>query len=178
MSTVLDQATYDRCQVETKEGKAFLRKVARESLNLNWSDNWHAMAGASTEWRLQFRRTIKGELGEPSATVKVTTDVVIRRSGKTGLVKSFHDSKEVMVLTPRVVYLDGQTAGMVAKMILEGYSFCIETSAGSTTSSFEGLAFYSIAATRPDFSCGSLYVGGETVTKDGRCIIRSAVTVD
>ena len=42
--------------IDSKEGKAFLRKVARSWHE--WRQEWHFRASAETDWKITFSRTV------------------------------------------------------------------------------------------------------------------------
>ena len=171
--------TFQSVQVGTKEGKAFLRKIIKHNERCMMNEEWRAYAGPSNNWCWRFSRTIKGEVGEPDQHVEVQTDakVCLPSDSKTGCeVQSFHDSKPVWVSRPRACYMNGDTA-VVAKLLADGWAFEIEASAGSTSSSEYGIATYNVFAKMPNSYYG-VYVGGETITVNGKQVVRSVVDVN
>lgn len=169
--------TIQSVEIDSKDGRTFLRKVAKHNLNSSYSEEWRVYAGDSSSWKVQFRRTIKGAVGSPDEDIEVDTDIVVRLRGKFGQQQSFSDAKPVIVLTPHAIHLSGSTAGLFAKLAMDGWRFEVCGSSGSTSSSEYGLAFYSLNATHPDFPYANLAVGGDSVSKDGRCICSSAVSI-
>ena len=160
--------TCQRVSIDSKEGRTFLRKIIRDNGGFR-DDGWRAYASASTDWCVEFRRTISGAIGEPDQDVLVTTDCKVRHSGKTGLIQSFTDSTPVMVATVRAIHLSGSSCSLFADMLMRGFTPQIESSSGSTKSSEYGLAFYELALIHPDHPYCGLSIGGAT-TKDGDCI--------
>jgi hypothetical protein len=163
--------------IDSKEGKAFLRKVARSWHE--WRQEWHFRASAETDWKVTFTRTVKGEIGEPDAYVTVETDAVVGRRGNTGLVKSFHDSDEVVVPAATVARLSGADARTAATLLLDGWRFEVSQSAGSTSSSKHGLAFLSLHVERRGSKAkdnwDSLEIGCASVLVNGQFVVRGAV---
>lgn len=173
----MTESTIQLTSIDSKDGKAFLRRVVRHNAGCTWNEEWRAYAGPRTEWRLSFMRTIKGETGSPDQSVDVLTDCVVRQPGerKLGVVKTFDDCDGVQVCTPRGLHLGQTDAATVAKMICEGSKLSIRASAGSTHSSKHGLAFYTLEVTVPGMNYASVDIGGVTVSKDGQALIRAAV---
>lgn len=149
--------------LETKQGIAFLRKVAK-------TGGWRIIA-SDPSWGISFLKEIEGELGEPNVSVKVNTQTIIAQPKRVGIVKSFYDSEEVIVPAPKFINLrDAQT---FAKLYLAGFKhWSIESHAGSTSSSRHGLSFASLEGT--DGNC-RVTLGGETVFKDGQTICSGVV---
>jgi hypothetical protein len=172
--------TLQRVQAASKEGKAFLRRVIRDSQDSSRDSDWTVSANEATEWQLKFYRTIKGTIGNPDAEVEVQTDIAVGYPNDRmfGRVKSFSDSAEVYV--PRITRLcvHGMDVAVIATFVLDGSSLHMEASAGSTSSSEHGLAFYSLTASMRGLSWSSVSIGSDTVCKDGRPIIRGAIDVD
>lgn len=163
--------------IDSKEGKAFLRKVARSWHE--WRQEWHFRASQETDWKITFSRTVKGEVGEPDSYVTVETDAVVGRRGNTGLVKSFHDSDEVVVPAATVARLSGADARTAATLLLDGWRFEVSQSAGSTSSSKHGLAFLSLHVERRGGKAkdnwDSLEIGCASVLVNGGFVVRGAV---
>ena len=173
-------STYQSVELDSKEGKAFLRKVIRHNTDSNYDNAWRIHASATTDWRLEFRRTIKGAIGEPDEDITVRTDskVGLPSDSKTGReVQSFHDSKPVWVCRPTRIFLNGETTG-VARLLLDGYRLEIQASAGSTPSSQHGISIYSVEAHNHKYGYYGYGIGGETLAINGRAIIRSTVDID
>lgn len=168
--------TRQTIQLASKEGKAFLRKVIKHNATCSMREDWSLRASPATDWKVVFERTIPGEVGEPDEEVIVTTDQVVTIYGKTGAVKSFDDSQEVIVCEPRRVNLNGETP-LAAKLLLDGFSLEVHCSSGSTSSSRHGLSFYTLTARNRELSHYSLTIGGETVAKDGQQILSSVVGI-
>jgi len=163
--------TYQSVEIESKEGKRFLRQVIRDC-------DWRERASAGTDWRVEVSRTIKGATGQPDTTVTVRTDAVVGKSGKLGLVQAFSDSKPVQVVAPSAMFCWNTESAVLAKMLLDGSRLTICASSGSTHSSQLGLAFYRLEATISGCAYGSVVVGCETVSKDGQTIISGAVSIN
>lgn len=176
MTATAAPCTFQHCEIDTKEGRAFLRRVARDNEKFG-DDRWSCGASPETGWRLTFRRTIRGGLGVPDTYVEVRTDVEVRKSGRTGQVQSFHDSDPVTVFPPARLYVSDTYTGTVAKLLTQRRSrLAIECSAGSTNSSRHGLVFYALTFTSDDLP-GALTIGGDTVAKDGRIICSGTVEI-
>lgn len=161
--------TLQSIEVDSKDGRTFLRKVQKQG-------GWRVYAGDRTEWKVQFRKTINGDVGEPDEEIEVMTDLHIGRSGKFGMSQSFGDSKPVMVCTPYAIHLDHEVL-IFAKLALDGWRFTVEACSGSTSSSEFGLAFYRLTARHTDCGYSTITLGGQSVSKDGRCICSSAVSI-
>lgn len=170
----MNTTTYQRIAIESKEGKAFLRKVARSKHE--WKNEWHFRASPETDWKIVFNRTVCGEIGDPDVYVQVETDAVVSLDGKGGKVKSFHDSDEVFVPAATVARLNGSDVRTAARFLLDGWRFSIKHSAGSTSSSKHGLAFLSLHVEKhTSENWDDLEIGCASVFVNGSFVIRGAV---
>lgn len=173
--------TRSKIQIESKDGKKFLRRVMSDAVKLSYDERWQARANSETEWKIEFSRTVKPKsVGDPEDLIVVETDckVSLPSDHKIGMVKSFSDSKEVMVRRPTRLWLNGETP-LLARLMAEEWRFEIVATGGSTSSSEYGLSFYYLYATNySKFGYYGIVCGGETVAKDGRPIIRCAVDID
>lgn len=176
MTTMTAPATFQTITTGDKEGAAFLRRVVKDAVRLGYSDGWNGYASASTDWRVEFRRTIRGQAGDPDSTVCVRSDIDIRQYGRTGdEVKPFSDAKPVRVPQPRCVGLSSGDTAVLAKLALDGATFRVVASAGSTNSADHGLAFYYLEAAWGHYM--DVQIGSQTVAKDGRVLTIGAVSL-
>lgn len=177
MTETIETFTVHTTSRESKEGKTFLRKVMKS--DLDWAEAWRVHASASTKWCATFQREIKGKTGESDRTIQVETDISFSmpEDSRFGMVRSFSDSKEVMVSRPRYIWLNGGAAITFVKLALDGCDFRIEASAGSTHSSQCGISLYWLAARLPNRPYSDAQVGGTTVAKDGHTLIAGAVDI-
>lgn len=163
--------------VDSKEGRAFLRKVARS--RHEWREEWYFRASPETDWKITFSRTVAGAVGEPDSYVTVQTDTVVHRRGDTGLVKSFSDSHEVIVPAATAARLSGADARTAATLLLDGWRFEVNQSSGSTSSSKHGLAFLSLHVERRGSKAtdnwDSLEIGTASVLVNGCFVVRETV---
>jgi hypothetical protein len=175
--TVNATSTNQSITIDSKEGRAFLRKVAGK--RHDWAEEWSLYANASDGWRVTFWRSVRGAIGEPDSCVTVVTDSAVRQDGRTGLVRSFEDSAEVVVPTATRVWLRGGDARTAAKLLLDGWHFRVQHSSGSTSSSHHGLAFLSLQAERrgprPNDNWDAVEIGGSTTVVHGTIVCRGAV---
>ncbi len=135
--TETSKATPTRQKLSDNDRSKFLRKVLRE-------DGWHLSARSVNDWAITFRKTIKGDVGEPDVDVTVVLEDKVNLCGKWGSVKSFEDSDEVYIPKPTMMHLNYAAVQTVAKFLLEGCHLSIYGSAGSTSSSKHGIAFVSL----------------------------------
>lgn len=173
----MNTATHQTISIASKEGKAFLRKVART--RQDWSEEWSIYANASDGWKLTFSRSVKGEIGEPDVYVTVETDAVVAQEGEAGLRKPFEDGKDVLVPAATRVWLRGPDARTAASFLLDGWRFSVLHSSGSTLSSRHGLAFLSLHAekrgTKQNDNWDTVEIGGSTTLVNGTIVCRGAV---
>jgi len=166
--------TYQKVAVQSKEGKAFLRKAMRRL------DDWQVRARAP-EWEIVFYRDIAGDVGEPNVTVEVTTDAVVTPPPHYDIgpeVAVFRNAP-VLMPEPRAMYLHSWDTSLIAWALLNGSEIRIGASCGSVSSSRHGLGFYSVEVDvfQGKNRVGSITVGGKTVIKDGETIIIGPVMV-
>ena len=173
--------TIQRVELDTKDGKKFLRRVIRDNQTFDWDEEWRIDARPSTEWKLRFYRTQKGELGDGDNDIEVQTEHAVRLPSEreTGDVKSFSDSQSVFVPRPLSLLISSCDVATVAQFLLDGYSLRIEASAGSSNSSEFGLSFIYVLLQKrkPDGRTLTVQLQGDTVAKDGRPICSGAVSV-
>lgn len=170
--------TIQHVQHESKEGKALLRRVIRNCLS--YDEQWEVCADESTGWKLKFCRTVKGKVGDPDSVVEVQTDIAVgyTSSSRFGMVKSFYDASEVYVPRIRRLYVRGSDAAMIATFVLNGSALNMKASAGSTSSSRLGLAFYRLMASVKGIPHSAVAIGTDTVCRDGKPIVQGAIYVD
>ena len=162
--------THQTVALDSKEGKAFLRKVART--RHEWPQEWHLRASPETDWRITFIRPILGAVGEPDQRVEVCTDSVVRLDGESG-------TTPVIVPAAQYCCLSGSYVRTAAKLLLDGWRFEISHSSGSTSSSEYGLAFLSLHAERRGTGVNdnwdTVEIGSASVAVNGTFVIRGAV---
>lgn len=169
--------TFTICKLETPEGKKFLRRVIRENESLGWDECWSCRAHTGTDWRLEFTRTIKGEVGDPERTVTVRTDMVVRIDYKAGDKQSFSDSKPVYLIGCTGIWLRGSELSVLCNL-LRGTNprVWVVGSAGSTSSSQHGLSFYDLHVGNKELG-GDVCVGHGTVAVNGRRVCSGTVEI-
>ena len=166
--------TTQAISVESKEGRAFLRKVSR-SQSLKWREEWSLYASKETEWKVVFQRTVVGGIGDPDQYVEVSTDSVVAFSGETGKSRYFADSEEVLVPQCERVSLSSSDCRTAARFLSEGdWRLCVSHSRGSTSSSKHGLGFIRLTLERRGSSWDILGIGSETVLVNGVRVIAGA----
>ena len=161
--------TIQQASLDTNTGKGLLRKIVRHKSTSN--DEWTLHASEAEHWKIVFTRKTRGELGDPDTEVVVETDSAVRQRGKTGLVRSFHDSEEVTVPQTRWISLWACDTATVAKLLLDGWSLEVTHSAGSTNSSREGIAFSYLSLVK---GCQGVEIGGQTVYVRGKQVCSGA----
>ena len=171
VTTAVDTGQF--VELDTKSGKAFLRRVIRGGSN--GSEEWCLRADSSDEWRIRFTRTIEGEAGEPDVYVTVATDARIAPQRKSGAHRSFSDSEEVIIPLARYICVTMSTATVAAQMLLAGSRLHIQQSSGSTSSSRLGLAFLDLEASIPGCGYGTVTLDS-TVFANGRQIISGSIS--
>lgn len=153
--------------VNDKDRSKFLRKVLRE-------DGWFLSAWKDRGWALTFRKTVKGDVGEPDVDVTVVLDDKVSICGKWGNVKSFEDSNEVYIPEPRMMHLSYGAVRTVAKFLLEGCHLSIYGSSGSTSSSKHGLSFVSLQCSVKGCN-DTITIGTESTYVNGKIVCCGAV---
>lgn len=166
--------TITRLDLSTPEGKRFLRRVATRP-----GEDWHFRAEASDGWRVNFWRRAKPEAaGDSEVNITVDTDETILVQGRTGLVKSFSDSSEVIVPSARRAHAWGVDCRTIAALLAEGWKLEVYHNSGSTSSSHHGLAFLSLQMYRRTKTGEQAVTIGDSTFKDGQQIISGPVSVD
>jgi hypothetical protein len=161
--------TIQSASLDTNTGKGLLRKIVRHKST--WGDEWTLHAGESTGWKVVFTRKTRGELGDPDTEVVVETDSVVRQQGRTGTVRAFHDSEEVVVPQTRGVGLWHSDTATVAEFLLDGWSLQVTHSAGSAHSSQEGIAFAYLSLVK---GLKEVEIGGHTTYVRGQQVCSGA----
>jgi len=173
----VNTTTHQTISINSQECRAFLKKVANK--RQDWAEEWSLYANASDGWKVTFWRSVKGAIGEPDAYVTVETDSIVWQDGKTGRVKPFDDSEEVIVPAATRVWLRGGDVRTAAKLLLDGWHFRVQHSGGSTSSSRHGLSFLSLKAERRGVKVNdnwdTVEVGGSTTLVNGTIVCRGAV---
>ena len=175
----MNTTTNQSISIDSKEGRAFLRKVART--RHDWSEEWHLDASAGGGWKVTFWRHVKGSVGEPDAYVSVETDSVVVQDGRTGVVECNDGPAPVTVIVPAATrfWLRGGDARTAANLLLDGWRFRVQHSEGSPHSRRYGLAFVSLHAERRGLGVNdnwdSVEIGGSTTLVNGTVVCRGAV---
>lgn len=165
----MSSTTFQTVEIKSKQGKSFLRKVAKS--DHKWQEEWHLRASPESDWHVEFIRRIEGDIGEPDECVTVRTDETILFYGETGKVTPFYDAREVIVPQCSVVHVNGGDAKTVAEFLADGWRLSVCHSSGSTSSSKHGLAFISLGLER---GRSRVEVGGESVLVNGVFVLRGA----
>ena len=162
--------------INSKEGKAFLRKVARS--RHEWREQWTLSAFAVDGWRIKFGRHVKGAIGEPDSYVTVETDAVVRKDGNWGLQPATDEASEVFVPEATRVWLHGSEARTAAKFLADGWRFSVEHSSGSVSATRHGLAFQYLQAEKHGEKASdnwdSIQIGCTTTFVKGTIVCRGA----
>ena len=168
-----------KIEVESKEGRAFLRRVAKQNMSSNMNEEWRVLASPATDWKLVFRRTIRAKrIGDFDQDIEVETDCLVSLPSKVGReVQPFHDAKPVFVMTPSYLHFNGNS-GIVAKLLADGFRLEVTASAGSSNSSRHGISTYSVNAVNRQLGFYGLQIGTETVAMNGHVLIMGAVGVN
>ncbi len=169
MSAVIEtcKTTPTTQRLSDNDRTKFLRKVLRE-------DGWYLYARSDSDWVITFRKTIKGDVGEPNVDVTVVLEDKVSICGKWGSVKSFEDSNEVYIPAPTRVHLSYGAVRTVAKFLLEGCHLSIYGSSGSTSSSKHGLSFVSLQCSVKGH-CDTVVIGSESTYINGKIVCCGAV---
>jgi hypothetical protein len=176
METV-QPSTFTICHIDTPDGKKFLRKVVRENESLDSSQAWCCRAHTGTNWKLEFRRTIKGEIGDPERTVTVMTDVEVRVDYKAGEKQSFSDSKPVYLIGCTGIWLNSYDLPVLCNLLRQkNCRVWVTGHAGSSSSSQHGLSFYDLQVKTSDLG-GNVHIGNQTVAVNGRQVISGSVEI-
>ena len=172
----MNTTTIQSIKVDSKEGKAFLRKVARS--NHSWREQWTFSASADDGWRIKFGRNVKGAIGEPDAYVTVETDAVVGKDGKWGLIQR-EEGSEVFVPEATRVWLHGSEVRTAAKFLSDGWRFSVEHDPGSISSSKHGLTFLHLQiekhGEKASDNWDALQIGCTTTFVKGTIVARGAV---
>lgn len=170
--------TNSSIELESKQGKLFLRHVVKHNTDCRMNEHWRVRAVAEDGWKLVFRREVKAaNKWESNSEICVETDECLSANFKTGMQKSFSDSQEVYIPKAIGVYLDLSDTIVAAELLLAGWRMHVTSSGGSTHSSQYGLSFVSLVA-RPRNGYGSVTIGSETVLVNGRVVIRGTVDTE
>lgn len=169
-------ATMQQVAMESKEGKAFLRKVVRDNQRLGWNEEWDVRANASTDWKLRFTRVVKGEIGEADSEIVVDTDLEAGRAKSGDIRQSFSDCKPVQMATIKGLTLRGADLVTLCGVLSQGAGINIAAHAGSSSSSQHGLSFYQAELSGEGFK--GLSIGSQAVAVNGQRVICGDVSID
>lgn len=160
--------TTQHLELESKEGKAFLRKVLKHNTECSYREDWRLFANESQDWFVTFRRDVEGETGEPDVEVIVKTDVKVTNYQTL-------DEKDVPVPSPVGMSLDGSSTKAFCKLYMAGFTR-ISTSAcaGSENSRAHKLAFGRVKMSDPQGGM-EVWLSEQTVFVDGRSVICSGL---
>jgi len=176
-AAVVQASTYTLCKTGTPEGKKFLRKIIRDNSNCRYREDWSVRASLETEWRLEFRRTINGEIGDPEKVITVMTDEKVSVNYQSGDKKSFEDSQAVTILPCRYISLSGSDVKTLCFMMLQdGFRISAEASSGSTSSSKHGISVYTLRVKTQQL-CGTVEIGHHSMAVNGNRVISGSVEI-
>lgn len=177
MTETEETHTFTVCHIDTPAGKKFLRRVMKDNADSSWDESWGVRCGPHSEWKIEFRRTLKGEIGDPERTVVVMTDYKIPVYYEPGERKSFSDSKPVWLCPCKGIWLNRTDVGVLCSLLLhKDIRISVEGHAGSTSSSEHGISFYYLEAKSPSLG-GCVRFGSETVAVHGRRVCSGSVEI-
>ena len=144
--------TRQSVESDSKEGKAFFKRVIRDMKASTAKWNVRSQDGESDEYRkvfnLSFHRTIKGEIGSPDVDVRVLTDVTVTAHLRDFGIVNQSDSEYTPVKIPLPISIDISYSNVIhlCDCILAGFTFSIEANVGSISSSRHGIAMVGVRA--------------------------------
>lgn len=172
----VDPSTFQMCNLESPDGKKFLRKVIRDNSRLGYKECWQVRAHTGTNWSLEFKRTVIPEIGESERTITVRTTTVVSVDYKAGDKQSFHDSKPVYLIGCTGIYLSSYHMNTVCAILLhKNVRMWVSGHAGSTSSSQHGISFYDLKMSTAELYGGDVSVGHQTVAVNGRVVCSGSV---
>jgi hypothetical protein len=165
--------TSQAIDTSTKDGRKFLQKVIRDNNASGWRGGWSAYASGETDWFVEFRRNVEGEIGCPDVWVTVRTSETVRRCGKTGSHRTFSDAEPVTIPEPvRLSSTSNSRTNQIARALLDGHTVEIEISRGSTNSSQHGIGFIHLQISQ--YPAGSVTLDTTTFVH-GKCVCSGSV---
>lgn len=178
MVTTIDPHTFQTFKHNTVEGRKFLKRVIRENENLDYSEQWSVRANPGTDWRLEFRRVFKEELGDPERIVTLMSDVTVwvyRPETR----QSFADSEPVVICGCRYISIHAirDVAVLCSLMCHDDFRIYAESSSGSTSSSKFGISTYYLEAQTKQLH-GKVRIGNETMAVNGRRVISGSIEIE
>jgi hypothetical protein len=171
--------TYTPLSSESKEWNRFLKRVIRDNeASLDWQCNWDLYASLETDWFLEFRRTIKGQIGDPDKLIVVRSDLQVRIDYCPGMSQSFSDSDPVMLAECKSIHISSYDM-IVACTLLQnaGPRVWVTGSAGSTSSSKLGLSFYDVQIGWSALRGRYVNLGHQSVAVNGRSVCSGSVSL-
>lgn len=166
--------TRQRADVDSKEGKAFLRKVVKECKGhaYKWSIGSETSEEPDT-WFATFHKQINGELGSPDIDIHVRTNIAIRLTpehfGCTEQ-KEYEDYSPLTVPEIRAIQFDYDDVIHFCDCALRGFTFRAERCLGSISSSKHGIVTIGVRARSYEagyttrIGTDTLIVNGQPVT--------------
>jgi hypothetical protein len=171
--------TFTICNLSTPEGKKFLRRVIRQNDSLGYREAWDVTASPSTDWRLEFARCVKGEIGDEERIVTIRTDLHVRCDYKPGDKESFSDCKPVYLCGCRYLRLDsGHTQTLCHLLLNKKPSVWVKGHAGSASSSQFGISFYDVHVSWEELKHRDVVIGYQTVAVNGRRVCSGSVELE
>lgn len=185
MIAVAEQSTVQSVSLDSKEGKAFLRRVVRENDKLSWDEAWSAWGRAEyasdgyARWTLEFTREVKQGIGLPD--LRITVVVTDPPIGYTGPLSSGVEDtrtldqyeKPVFVHRPNRFILHRGDCGAFAELLERGWKCHVVATRGSISSSEFGMSFYYVDMNKNHYR--GVTVGGQTVAANGKRIVHGPV---
>jgi len=150
MNAIITTATDTRQEIahESKEGKAFLRRVVRDCKQSK--SRWWLTADTTdaNRWKVIFHRTVKGAAGDPDVDVRVKTDITIGVQPNDFNKVYDEGSPYQAVIVPPIKGIDIDYSGVThfCDCVLADCSFMIERNCGSQSSSKHGIVMLGIRA--------------------------------
>lgn len=173
--------TFNSVDLETRDGKKFLRRVIRENETLSslHSEQWTAHASPETQFTLEFYRRVRGNVGDAEQEIRVRTTTKFSLYYEAGEKQSFYDSDPVILLPCRGVYLGATDTMRLCYFLKEdGVRLSIEGHAGSTSSSKHGIAFYAIHINWKSLpGHGGIQIGSESISVKGIPVCSGSVNL-
>ncbi len=174
--TTEDNYTSQYFEHNSAQGKKFLKALVKS----NNEDGWKASAVFSegNTAVFVFKKTIKGELGQPDKTVSIVSDIgIVKPEFQNVKIDNCNGEKtEVYFAKVSKVEIEHSDIAALASLALQDADFKVSVSAGSHNTSKLGLTFYSVTARIWGKNGGfSVKIGSETICKNAARITHGDV---
>jgi hypothetical protein len=169
--TQTESHTLHRVATQSPEYRRFLRTLVQTYDRLKYFDRWSCFALLHEGGRLQFCRTVHGDIGQPNQYVKVETSLIVTTHYNAGN----RSEKGAPLMPCNSIHIDEADTRLLVRLLLAHptATLYVDGDHGSQNTEVLGMTFYRLCLHLPAF--GGIRIGNDTIVQDTRVLTSGSV---